>query len=462
MRIGISLVLVLAMQLWANVLRVPANYATPAAALSAASAGDTILLEPGTHHGHLLLNFRITLASEFILSGDTADISATILRPPANTTVQVLSVNALDSTSEIVGLTITGGRDYSGGGIACHNSSIVIRENIIENNMADAGGGIYCSGSTPKILRNTIRGNTMYSPLSNPGGGICMDEGSAGEIAFNVITGNVNQDGGGIACRNSSPRIHHNIIAGNTGQDIGGGMRLDNSHPLLESNVIYGNSASHGGGLNFLLGSSPEIRNCIVWGNEAQLSGDQIEVQSGSPEFSYCTIENGWDGTAILEGDPLFRDADNADFHLQSSSCGGGQDSPCIDTGDPAFSDLTLSCEFGLGGGRSDIGAFGGGAAASSVPFEREDLPGRFTLDAAYPNPFNGSVTLSFTLPTRNPVLLEVFNVAGRKVIHDDLGYLAAGEHRLNLSFESQATGVYFARLSVGAAQQSAKLFFTR
>ena len=67
-----------------------------------------------------------------------------------------------------------------------------------------------------------------------------------------------------------------------------------------------------------------------------------------------------------------------------------------------------------------------------------------FTLDPAYPNPFNPSTTLSFTLKESEFVEITVADITGRQ-----LGLLAsqnfsAGEHRLFFDASELATGVYY------------------
>ncbi|HEY3296140.1 MAG TPA: hypothetical protein VGL38_11945, partial [bacterium] len=64
----------------------------------------------------------------------------------------------------------------------------------------------------------------------------------------------------------------------------------------------------------------------------------------------------------------------------------------------------------------------------SDVALGGRTMPQSFSL-SCFPNPFNPTTTLSFTLPASSEVKLEVFDVLGRSVYQQNLGRLTAGEH---------------------------------
>jgi hypothetical protein len=80
----------------------------------------------------------------------------------------------------------------------------------------------------------------------------------------------------------------------------------------------------------------------------------------------------------------------------------------------------------------------------------RQDLSApapRFGL-AIYPNPFNASAVLRYTVERDQPVSLAVQDVLGRRVVHVDFGTVTAGVHEFHLQALSLPSGVYFCTLS--------------
>jgi hypothetical protein len=86
----------------------------------------------------------------------------------------------------------------------------------------------------------------------------------------------------------------------------------------------------------------------------------------------------------------------------------------------------------------------------------------------AYPNPFNPSVTIAYTVPAPGgEATVEVFDVAGRRVATLYAGPRSAGGYRATWTGRSDlgtpvASGVYVYRISVGGLQVSGKLVLAR
>ncbi len=78
-----------------------------------------------------------------------------------------------------------------------------------------------------------------------------------------------------------------------------------------------------------------------------------------------------------------------------------------------------------------------------------EDLPARFTLDQAYPNPFRDRTTIRYSLPRPVEVTLEVFDLLGRRVATLVDEQQAPGRYEV-LWTPDVASGLYLYRLRAG------------
>ncbi len=79
---------------------------------------------------------------------------------------------------------------------------------------------------------------------------------------------------------------------------------------------------------------------------------------------------------------------------------------------------------------------------------QREYLPENFALYPNYPNPFNSTTNIRFSLPEKQEVRLEVYDVIGRRVqvlINDEQ---PAGWHTVQFDASRLASGVYIYRMT--------------
>ena len=78
---------------------------------------------------------------------------------------------------------------------------------------------------------------------------------------------------------------------------------------------------------------------------------------------------------------------------------------------------------------------------------EKIALPETFSLDRAYPNPFNPITTLRFALPIETQVSIQIYNLQGRQVSTLVNGNMAAGYHSVVWNADSYSSGVYFVKM---------------
>ncbi len=94
-------------------------------------------------------------------------------------------------------------------------------------------------------------------------------------------------------------------------------------------------------------------------------------------------------------------------------------------------------------------------------------LPTTYELSQNYPNPFNPSTTIRFALPQGGQVMLEVYNIAGQRVIALIDGFEEAGVHSViwdgrNESRSSVASGIYFYKLEVNGFRETKKMLLLK
>lgn len=92
---------------------------------------------------------------------------------------------------------------------------------------------------------------------------------------------------------------------------------------------------------------------------------------------------------------------------------------------------------------------------------EVSDLPRQPLLDN-FPNPFNPSTTIRFTLPSSGSVLLRVYDMLGREVQVLIQGFQEAGRHDVLFDASGLAGGIYLCRLDANSTTMQKKIILLR
>ena len=74
-------------------------------------------------------------------------------------------------------------------------------------------------------------------------------------------------------------------------------------------------------------------------------------------------------------------------------------------------------------------------------------IPGKFSLLPAYPNPFNASTVLTYTIPQQGKITLTIYNLLGQEIttLYNDTQI--PGTHTATWNAKNHASGIYFAQL---------------
>jgi hypothetical protein len=79
-------------------------------------------------------------------------------------------------------------------------------------------------------------------------------------------------------------------------------------------------------------------------------------------------------------------------------------------------------------------------------------VPTELTLNEAYPNPFNPSTNISFSLPQEMHVSLAIYDISGRMVSELVNEIKGANDYNVVWNANLNASGVYFVKLTAGNA----------
>ena len=97
--------------------------------------------------------------------------------------------------------------------------------------------------------------------------------------------------------------------------------------------------------------------------------------------------------------------------------------------------------------GAMGVGMFGGFQVVSASVKQTKTVEGELLQN--YPNPAQGTTTMSFTLTKSTKVNLGVFTLDGKEVANVAQGTLSQGQHSYTLDVSSLPAGLYFYRLFV-------------
>ena len=86
----------------------------------------------------------------------------------------------------------------------------------------------------------------------------------------------------------------------------------------------------------------------------------------------------------------------------------------------------------------------------------------RFNLISAYPNPFNPSTKLAFSIDTPSEIRLEIYDVSGKLVDNVTNGFYQSGLHVIEWNASEHSSGMYFVNLVKGSEMRTQKVMLLK
>ena len=487
-------------------LVVPDDYETIQAAIDAAVNADTIFVGSGQY----LENINFSGKSIAVIGNPDAPQNVVIDGGEAGSVVVFMDN---EGNSLLEGFTLTNGAADFGGGINLNNTSPILRNLIISNNVSrEYGGGLACRGNADVTIErvsfvqnsSSIGGGGLYSSdgtnilmtestlnhnYARLGGGLYfvantaelnnvevigavederfMDYGGGMFICESVVTmdsvlvsGCQAARGGGLSIIGSNINMTYSLLYGNSGYEMGSGIYSNNSVLSIDRVTIVENVS-----LEEVIGSgicsdSSEVGivNSIFWGNSHD-EGSQGIFFGGSVNISYSVIEGGQDGFDLGNLEPNFGDGVIADNPLFAEEPENGyfltDNSPCIDTGSP-------ETELDPDSTRADVGMNYFHHIISEVENQHVVVPSTSILESPYPNPFNSTTIIEYSLKNVARVSLKVIDLSGRTLRDLVNETVSAGSHQVTFNAGNLPSGEYLILLNADGQNYIRKVVLTR
>lgn len=261
-------------KLFADEIHIPVDYPTIQQGINAAANGDSVIVAPGMWYEHLTIAGKnIILGSWFLTTGDTAYIRETNLN--GSNTGRVITVSDAGAGTRISGFTIRNGRSADGAAIRTTNSNLQIDHVDILNNTAECdsiqystGGGIACHESTLILSDFTFSNNRALCSVlpESPLGGALYGRYSELHLIRGKFQYN-NGDLGGGACLTSCNTVIQQVeFISNEASWFGGGICVLGGELSIVESTLRENQG--GGGIFSSYEGSLDIQNCLFADNE--------------------------------------------------------------------------------------------------------------------------------------------------------------------------------------------------
>ena len=263
------------------------NFSAIQPAIDACSAGDTVLVGPGSYTG--AQNRDLDFSGVDLLLTSEAGKEQTVL--DCEELGRGFSFHSGESTAAVVrGLTVRNARleGYPGGGVYCQQSGLSLVDCRFESCSSSHGGGLSAGSGEVRISGCEF---TDCHGLANAGA-LSLSYSNA-EIAGTRFVSNSAGTGGALRASFSTVSLVDCTFDSNLDAGDGGAISLDlNSTATIAGTTFVGNHGYNGGAIALYRTPDVTISNCWFEGNSAGNKGGAIWYESSStPPPTAPTIE---------------------------------------------------------------------------------------------------------------------------------------------------------------------------
>jgi len=131
-----------------------------------------------------------------------------------------------------------------------------------------------------------------------------------------------------------------------------------------------------------------------------------------------------------------------------------------LDVNDSLYAQGKIGLEYYTGAHKFDnVVVTGDGSLVTGIPENVYSNPLSYALDQAYPNPFNPTTTINYSLPQDSRVTLKIYNVLGQVIAMLSDEVQSAGYRSATWVATDAASGIYFYRLEAISIVEPTKSF---
>ena len=476
------------------------------ATVDAAAAGDIIEIGPGVY------TENVTIATPDLTIRGTLDGSGqTVIQPDAKTDPAIY-VQFTAWRTELTGLYIDGffdnggTEDWAQSGVVIEGINSHFHKNVVEGFIAPFNvlssaelalnpEAVVIEDNIFQFNNGSVNVNTVNTLFrynlvreTGPSGYAIRSLGLEGEdnvidFGYNVIY-NARECGIGYGGTDASFHIHHNVIYRSFEERVNPSREMDdgieNQEGTASKSFVFNNTVVgwDSDGMQFNAPSEFYVRNNIV----AYTDNSDYDLRNVPPadiDFGLSYQNGGGDeigslGTVAIVDVPGFIDETTDDYGLTASS-------PAVDAGE--LNPYGFKVQYF--GDAPDIGAYELGIAddnaprygpameildavlATSIEQLSDEVPSNYVLEQNFPNPFNPTTQINFTIPAAGHVKMTVHNTLGQEVAVLVDGVQPAGTFSASWDAQDQSgralpSGIYFYRLQTESFTQTRSMILLK